>query len=75
MLRMEHQADIQVAGEVFVRRLTGQHVEEIGGVAQIRVRSDGLEAGEFSPIFYRTGRLDLLESGTFWLSDTPCALT
>lgn len=34
-------------------------------------RADGKEAGEFSPIFYRTSRLELLEHDTFWLSETP----
>ncbi len=34
-------------------------------------RDDGKEAGEFSAILYRTDRLDLLEEGTFWFSDTP----
>lgn len=34
-------------------------------------RADGKEAGEFSPIFYREDRLDLLDHDTFWLSTTP----
>lgn len=34
-------------------------------------RSDGLNSGEFSPIFYRADRLVLQDGGTFWLSDTP----
>lgn len=34
-------------------------------------RDDGAEAGEFSPIFYRTDRLELLDHDTFWLSETP----
>ena len=38
-----------------------QHV----GVA----REDGKEEGEFNPIFYKN--LDVEQSGTFWLSDTP----
>lgn len=36
-------------------------------------RDDGAEAGEYAPIFYKTDRLSLLESGTFWLSPTPSA--
>lgn len=28
-------------------------------------------SGEYNPIFYRTERLRLLDSGTFWLSPTP----
>lgn len=34
-------------------------------------RDDGKERGEFSPIFYRTGRFELIETDTFWLSETP----
>jgi endonuclease/exonuclease/phosphatase family metal-dependent hydrolase len=34
-------------------------------------RDDGAEQGEYSCILYRTERLDVVDSGTFWLSDTP----
>jgi endonuclease/exonuclease/phosphatase family metal-dependent hydrolase len=34
-------------------------------------RDDGKEKGEFSAIFYDTNRLQVLNSGTFWLSETP----
>ncbi len=34
-------------------------------------RNDGDKKGEFSAIFYDTTRLRLLESNTFWLSETP----
>jgi endonuclease/exonuclease/phosphatase family metal-dependent hydrolase len=34
-------------------------------------RGAGEMEGEFSPIFYRTDRLELLDHGTFWLSETP----
>ena len=34
-------------------------------------RDDGKEAGEYAPIFYRSDRLELLDSGTFWLSKNP----
>ena len=34
-------------------------------------RDDGKEGGEFSPVFYRADRLELIEQGTFWLSETP----
>ncbi len=33
-------------------------------------RDDGKNAGEFSPIFYKKEKLLLLQSGTFWLSET-----
>lgn len=31
----------------------------------------GENTGEFAPIFYRRARLQLLDSGEFWLSETP----
>jgi endonuclease/exonuclease/phosphatase family metal-dependent hydrolase len=34
-------------------------------------RDDGRKAGEYSPLFFKTDRFSLSESGTFWLSDTP----
>jgi len=34
-------------------------------------RDDGLSAGEHSAIFYKKDRFEILESGNFWLSETP----
>ncbi|AIZ64526.1 endonuclease [Hymenobacter sp. DG25B] len=34
-------------------------------------RDDGKEAGEHSAIFYKKSRLQLLQTGDFWLSQTP----
>lgn len=34
-------------------------------------RDDGKTKGEFCPVFYRRDRFKLLDSGTFWLSETP----
>ncbi len=34
-------------------------------------RDDGVAAGEFSPIFYRQDRFEVVEQATFWLSETP----
>lgn len=34
-------------------------------------RDDGAREGEYSPVFYRKDRFTLLDSGTFWLSETP----
>jgi endonuclease/exonuclease/phosphatase family metal-dependent hydrolase len=34
-------------------------------------RDDGRARGEFSAILFRTARLRVAESGTFWFSDTP----
>lgn len=34
-------------------------------------RDDGADKGEYSAIFYDTTKLKVLNSGTFWLSETP----
>lgn len=34
-------------------------------------RDDGKDKGEFSTLMYRKERFELVESGTFWLSETP----
>ncbi|HMR89042.1 MAG TPA: endonuclease/exonuclease/phosphatase family protein [Saprospiraceae bacterium] len=34
-------------------------------------RDDGKQKGEFSPIFYDSTQYEALQSGTFWLSETP----
>ncbi len=34
-------------------------------------RDDGKKAGEFSPIFYKEEKLEILSNGTFWLNQTP----
>ena len=34
-------------------------------------RDDGKEAGEFMALFYRNDLYELLDSGNFWLSETP----
>ncbi|CAH8711927.1 endonuclease/exonuclease/phosphatase family protein [Paenibacillus thiaminolyticus] len=34
-------------------------------------REDGADAGEYCVVFYRKSRLEPLENGTFWLSETP----
>ncbi|MDR2144962.1 MAG: endonuclease/exonuclease/phosphatase family protein [Tannerella sp.] len=34
-------------------------------------RTDGKTAGEYSPVFYKKDKFKLLNSGYFWLSETP----
>lgn len=34
-------------------------------------REDGREGGEFSPVMWRKDRFELVDSGHFWLSETP----
>lgn len=46
--------------------------ETLPGYVRLGVgRDDGSEAGEFSPLFYRTDRFDIVEQGTWWLSERP----
>ena len=47
-------------------------VAAVPGYAVVGVgRDDGRAAGEFSAILFKTARLRVAESGTFWFSDTP----
>ncbi|MBO3270211.1 endonuclease/exonuclease/phosphatase family protein [Hymenobacter defluvii] len=44
---------------------------QLPGYAHVGVgRDDGKQAGEFSTIFYKKDKFDLLQQGTFWLSPT-----
>ncbi|MGI8671537.1 MAG: endonuclease/exonuclease/phosphatase family protein [Luteitalea sp.] len=46
--------------------------ETVPGYAMVGVgRDDGMRAGEYSAILYRTDRLQVSRSDTFWFSDTP----
>ena len=46
--------------------------EAMPGYGEIGVgRNDGITAGEYSAIFYNHDRFSVLDSGTFWFSDTP----
>lgn len=49
--------------------------ERLPGYEYIGVgREDGKAKGEYSAIFYKTARLELQSSATFWLSETPAAI-
>ncbi len=46
--------------------------EQLPGYQRIGVgRDDGKDGGEFSALFFKKDRFKLLDSGTFWLSETP----
>lgn len=63
--------DIFGAQEVFHDQLMDM-LERLPGYAHIGgARDDGGTTGEYSPIFYRKDRFEVLESGTFWISETP----
>ena len=66
-----YQADLIGLQEVLYRQLT--YLEgQLDGYGRIGVgRDDGKQKGEFSPIFYAQEKLELLDNGTFWLSETP----
>jgi len=66
-----HGADVVGVQEALASMLSDLDVR-LPGFARVGVgRTDGRAKGEFSAILYRTDRLALLDSGTFWLSPTP----
>lgn len=66
-----HNADVIGVQEALAGMLTDLDTR-LPGFARVGVgRTDGRNAGEFSAIIYRTERLAILDSGTFWLSTTP----
>lgn len=63
--------DLLGCEEVFVGQLHDL-LNGLDGYAYIGVgRDDGKEAGEFSPILYKTSKFKLLKSGHFWLAPDP----
>ena len=48
-----------------------EDLQQMPGFASVGVGRDGEAGGEFSAIFYRVDRIQVLDSGTFWLSETP----
>ena len=69
-LILYHDFDIFGTQEGFVHQL--KDLCEMPGYTYVGAgRDDGLSGGEHSAIFYKTNRFKLLESGNFWLSETP----
>jgi endonuclease/exonuclease/phosphatase family metal-dependent hydrolase len=68
--------DIDVMGTQEV--LSTQLTDLLGGVPQFGYagvgRKDGISAGEYSAVFYKKERFEMLKSGTFWLSENPSAV-
>jgi endonuclease/exonuclease/phosphatase family metal-dependent hydrolase len=65
-----HEFDIFGTQEVLRDQINDlAHMEEFAFTG--KGRDDGKEAGEHSAIFYRKARFKLLQSGDFWLSETP----
>ena len=66
-----HAPDVVGVQEALMHMLTDLDVR-LPDFARVGVgRADGRSRGEFSAILYRKSRLELLDSGTFWLSPTP----
>ena len=66
-----HGADVVGVQEALLHQLRELDAR-LPGFARVGVgRADGREGGEFSAILYRADRLDMLATGTFWLSPTP----
>ena len=65
-----HDFDIIGTQEGFVHQI--KDLCEMPGFASIGAgRDDGKDGGEHSAILYKTVRFKLLDSGNFWLSETP----
>lgn len=63
--------DIFGAQEVLVDQLH-DILDNVPGYDYIGVaREDGIEDGEFAPIFYKKDRMNCLDKGWFWISETP----
>jgi endonuclease/exonuclease/phosphatase family metal-dependent hydrolase len=65
-----HDWDIFGTQEVLYNQI--QDLETLSEFGWIGVgRDDGKKAGEFAALFYRKQRIEVIRSGTFWLSITP----
>ena len=70
-LLRDEQADVIGVQEALTGQLE-EIVRNVPGYAYVGVgRADGHKAGEYAAILYRTARLAVRRSDTFWFSDTP----
>lgn len=71
MIGKKYQADIIGIQEALKHQLDDlkQQLPEYDWVGV--GRDDGKNRGEFSPIFYRADRFELVATNTFWLSESP----
>ena len=67
----DHNIDILGTQEVLVNQMNDlkSSLSEYDGLGVGRI--DGKEAGEYNSIFYKKDRFSEVESGYFWLSETP----
>lgn len=69
---LEKQTPDMIGAQEVLKEQLDDLLEMLPGYGYIGVgREDGKEAGEYSPIFYNQSRVELLEEGYFWLSETP----
>jgi endonuclease/exonuclease/phosphatase family metal-dependent hydrolase len=70
-LLRDQQADVVGLQEALHGQIA-EILQAVPGYAYVGVgRSDGRQAGEYAAILYRTARLQVRRSDTFWFSDTP----
>lgn len=67
----ESNPDVFGLQEALKRQVTDTEMAFAGYTRIGAGRDDGKEAGEYSPIFYKTEKYQLKASGVFWLSQTP----
>ncbi|MFK7790668.1 MAG: endonuclease/exonuclease/phosphatase family protein [Phycisphaeraceae bacterium] len=70
----EYDADLVGLQEAFRFQLD-YLAKELPGYQEVGEGRGGGTADEYSAILYRADRFDLLDSGTFWLSDTPSVVS
>ena len=70
-LLREQQADVIGLQEALHSQIA-EILDAVPGYAYVGVgRRDGRQAGEYAAILYRTARLQVRRTDTFWFSDTP----
>ena len=68
---LEHKPDV-IGVQEAMRGQLDDLAKRLEGYTEVGVgRDDGKQAGEYSAILYKKSSLELKESGTYWLSDTP----
>lgn len=73
-LLREQQPDVVGLQEALHRQIE-EILQAVPGYAYVGVgRADGRQAGEYAAILYRTARLHVGRSDTFWFSDTPAVV-
>ncbi|MEO5945470.1 MAG: endonuclease/exonuclease/phosphatase family protein [Chitinophagaceae bacterium] len=70
-----YEADF-IGGQEVTHKQLVYLVENLNGYSYIGVgRDDGKEAGEYSCIFYKKDKFDVVQQSTFWLSPTPDSIS